>query len=338
MRGGNMTVSDPKSERKIQYTRRKELTPLDELRASLFELETLVGGMRYSTSEEALEIPVFMDQAANLLAAVSEKGADVRDEQTTFEEVGALLKKNAAEWVRYVGGADVIARERQQHAPASDAWWWHLDTYVARKRREGVRRSLLVGGGLLLILLLLWVGYQRFLAPDPATRASYSHRFNAETLADQGDFSAALAEVQKALTYRQDDYELLLMKGLFEALLDDPDAQESFEMAREKAPSEVRFLLDRGTGYLQYGRLEEALADAEAVVRQDPQAAFGYVLQGQVFERMGDYQKAYERYQQAVQVASETGDTSAEVIAKVNISQLLTRAPGFITPSPVASP
>jgi len=314
------------------------LTPIDELRAILAELEALVGGIRYIPMGKALQIPVLMDQADRLLASVSAKGADVRDERGTFEGVGALLKKNAAFFVRHVGGADVIAKERQQHAGRSTAWWWHLDAFVAQKRREGVRRSLLVGGGLLFILLLLWVGYQRFLAPDPATRASYTHRFNAETLADQGDFAAALGEVQKALTYRPEDYELLLMKGLFQALLDDPAAQESFEMAREKARSEVRFLLDRGTGYLQYGRLEEALADAEMVVRQDPQAAFGYVLQGQVFERMGDYQKAYERYQQAVQVASETGDASAEVIAKVNISQLLTRAPGFITPSPVASP
>jgi tetratricopeptide (TPR) repeat protein len=207
----------------------------------------------------------------------------------------------------------VLREARQARQPDPENWWWFVDQLVANRRRDRVLRLLRLGAGAAVVLLLLFVLYQRFLAPDPATRERLIHQHNAENLALQQDVVGALSEVEQALAVAPDEPELVVLKGVLQREL----GQDSASEGRED------FLLARARASLLAGQPEAAVADAQEAVELNPQLAIGYVLMGRAHEQMAEHMEAIFAYEQAIDLAEEQGNYQLAGTTRISVGILM---------------
>lgn len=310
------------------YVENRPLTRADELRHQLDELEAKIGRLGYGLGREALTILPLFDAVSATMASFQAEGQSMRAEWARLETASAALRRKATVFLREVGGAGVLqdARRTQQLPPAN--WWWFLDRWVADKRRAQLRQLLMTAAGTVGVLLLLFALYQRFLAPDPATRARLEHEQAAENLVLEGDLATALSEVDQALAIAPGDPSLLIFKGgLQQALGQKAAAEETFSQAEAAFGDREAFLLARGQMYLRLDQAQAALADAEAVVKLNPESASGFLLLGRANEWLENYQQAIAAYEQAANLADAQGNSQIAVIARVNMGVLMQRLP-----------
>jgi tetratricopeptide (TPR) repeat protein len=308
------------------YVDKKPLTRADELRDQLNELEGRIGRLGYGMGQEALTIPPLFDAVSATMTLFQEEGQAMRAEVARLEAVSAGLRRKAAVFLREIGGAGVLRDARRVHQPDPANWWWFLDDLISDRRRARLRKLLRLAGAVAATLILLIVLYQRFLAPDPATRARLEHRQNAERLVSEGDLVGALKEVEQALLIAPDDPYLTILQGTLQQKLGRRTmAEETFAVAEAALGDQGRFLLTRGQAYLLLDQMPNALADAEAVIALDPESASGFMLLGRTNELLGDYPAAVVAYEQAAALAEIQGDFQLAGTARVSMGFLMQR-------------
>jgi tetratricopeptide (TPR) repeat protein len=310
------------------YVESRPLTRADELRHQLDELEAKLGRLGHGLGQEALSIPLLFDTVTTTLASFQAEGQSMRAEWARLETASAALRRKATVFLREVGGARALQDARRTHQPPAANWWWFLDRMVADKLRAQLRRLLVMAAGAVGVLLLLLALYQRFLAPDPATRARLEHEQAAENLVLEGDLAAALSEVEQALATAPGDPSLLIFKGgLQQGLGQKAAAKETFSQAEAAFGDRETFLLARGQMYLRLDQAQAALSDAEAVVKVNPESASGYLLLGRANEWLENYQQAIAAYEQAANLADAQGNSQIAALARVNMGVLMQRLP-----------
>ena len=306
------------------YVESKPLTRSDELREQINELEAMIGRMGYGLGQEALAIPALFDSISTSLASFQAAGQSMRAEETRLETVSARLRRKADVFLREIGGASVLREARQARQPDPENWWWFVDQLVANRRRDRVLRLLRLGAGAAVVLLLLFVLYQRFLAPDPATRERLIHQHNAENLALQQDIVGALSEVEQALAVAPDEPELVVLKGVLQRELgQDSASEETFAAAEAVFEGREDFLLARARASLLAGQPEAAVADAQEAVELNPQLAIGYVLMGRAHEQMAEHMEAIFAYEQAIDLAEEQGNYQLAGTTRISVGILM---------------
>jgi Flp pilus assembly protein TadD len=320
--------------RQAEAIRLESRTQLGELRELLKRIESRIGTLAYNNQpSEVLAIPDLMDRAALLLEELADQGIDTSGELNRFDAAKAELKHKGASFLRRIGGIPALEQARQARQAQVDNWWWYIDRVEAERKKTGVRRLLKAGAIGLLILATVATIYQLFLAPPPEIRASYEQNLLAENWAAEGDFSQALAHVELALEYTPDNAELLVMQGVFEILLgQDEAAEESFAAAQAAYNNPTQFLLKRSTLYLMCEQVNSALDDVEAALAIDPQSAKAYLLRGQGYEALENYQQAKLSYEQADELAGQTGDYELQAVVRMRMAQLVYK---LAAPTPI---
>ncbi|MBN1886923.1 MAG: hypothetical protein JW850_03000 [Thermoflexales bacterium] len=308
-------------------------TQLSELRKLLTRIESQIGTLAYSQPDEVLAIPGLIDQAALRLEELANQGIDTSGELNRFGAAKAALKHKGAVFLRKIGGIPALEQARQASQAGADNWWWYIDQVEAERKKAGARRLLRIGLSGLLSLAVLAAIYQVFLAPTPELQASYGHKLQAENAASEGDFSQALVQIKLALGYTPGDPELLVTQGVFEALLgQDKAAKESFTAAQAAYNDPLQFFIKRSTLYLMCGQVDSALDDVDTALAIDPQSASAHLLRGQGYEALGNYQQAKTSYEQAGELAGQTGNYELQVIARMHMAQLRSKA---VIPTPI---
>jgi tetratricopeptide (TPR) repeat protein len=310
------------------YVENRPLTRADELRHQLDELEAKLGRLGYGLGREALTILPLFDAVSATMASFQAEGQSMRAEWARLETASAALRRKATVFLREIGGTRALQGARRTHQPLPANWWWFLDQVVADKRRAQLRQLLMTAAGTVGVLLLLFALYQRFLAPDPATRARLEHEQAAENLVLEGDLATALSEVDQALAIAPGDPSLLIFKGgLQQALGQKAAAEETFSQAEAAFGDRETFLLARGQMYLRLDQAQAALSDAEAAIQLNPESASGYLLLGRANEWLENYQQAIAAYEQAATLADAQGNSQIAAIARVNMGVLMQRLP-----------
>ena len=308
------------------YVKGKPLTRADGLRDQIDELEAMIGRLEFGLGKEALVIPDLFDSISTSLAAFQAEGHSLQGENTRLDTASARFSRKAKVFLREIGGARVLEDARRTRQPDPDAWWWFADRLVANRRRDRIRRLLRLGAIAAVVLLVLFVLYQRFLAPDPATRKRLEHQHNAENLVFEGDVAGALAEVEQALAVAPDEPYLAVFKGVLQQELGQSAASgETFAAVEAVFNNREEFLLARARTYLLVDQPEAAVADALEVIELNPESAIGYVLMGRAYEYMEDYLEAMFAYEQAIDLAEEQGDFQLVGTTRVNVGMLMQR-------------
>jgi tetratricopeptide (TPR) repeat protein len=308
------------------FVESKPLTRADELREQIDELEAMVGRLGYGPGRQALTIPALFDSTSTSLASFRAAGQSMRAEEARLETVSARFSRKADVFLREIGGAGTLKDARHAREPDPESWWWYADQLVANRRRDRLHRLFRLGVGVIVVVLLLSVLYQRFLAPDPATRERLKHQHNAEDLALQRDIAGALSEVEQALAVAPGEPDLVVLKGaLQQDLGQDVASKETFAVAETAFDSREDFLLARARVFLLLGQPEAAVADAREVAEFNPQSANGYVLMGRAHEQMGEYLEAIFAYEQAIDLAEEQGNFQLAGTTRINVGVLMQR-------------
>jgi tetratricopeptide (TPR) repeat protein len=312
------------------YVENKPLTRADELRAQLDKLEAQIGRLGYGLGQEALTIPALFDAVTASLASFQAGGQHLRAEEARLETVSARFSRKASVFLREVGGAAVLREARSARKPDPAHWWWYADRLVADRRRDGMRRMVRMVAGMLVVLLLLFLLYQKFLAPDPATRERLTHQHSAEDLVLQGDVAGALGEVEQALAIAPDDPDLLVFLGALQQELGQNEAaEETFAAAELAFGDREDFLLTRARTNLMLGQPTAALADAQEVVELNPESAEGYMTLARAHEQSEEFVEAIFAYEQATYLAEEQGNYQLSAMARINVGLLRQRLPAL---------
>jgi tetratricopeptide (TPR) repeat protein len=296
-----------------------------------------LGKLKYGDREDAEAILHLLDQAEATLNTMKEKGVKLPAEEVRFESLGSQLESKQARLLQKLGGAKALSALREARDPDAAKWWWYLDHKIASERRARWRRigtwSVL---GLIAFALLVF-GYERFLAPDPAVRRAYGHQKNAETLAEQGDYAEALAEVNRALAETPEEPYLLTIQGVCHQMLGETEAaEESFAAAQAAYESQELFLRVRAQVYLRINRPDELEADANALLALEPDSPHAHFYLGLVNEVRQDYQTAQSHYEKASELAQAADETELHVMANMQLSQVMNKMASAPTLTPTA--
>lgn len=305
---------------------------------ALDRLEILVGRIGYNSPEQSRELLEGLDEVAGRL----EEWGDIPSRKTTqvhFDALLARLRKDAAQFVRDLGGAARLADLRSEVNPPRSAEWWFLDELLTARRKAAIRRTGFTLVGIVLALVLLGVIYEAFIAPPPEVTARYRLENSARTAMMDQDWQAALGEVDAALQYAPEDPTLHVLKGVvLENLGQETSAEDSYTVAKAYLPGEVEFLLLRAQAYENAGQSDAAMADAQEAVRLDPQSAQGYLLIGGIHESNRRFRDAMTAYDQAFQAADSQGQTELAAIARTRtamVMQIINQGVDIPTHTPV---
>ena len=333
-----MMMSNNSEKAKIAAVRSKALpsrTRLDELRTLLTQIEKRLTRLDESRAAEALEVLPWLDQAHEQLTQLSAAGGAVESERAQFDSLLRLLRKKDRTWLRKTG-AKALQQARDARQPDPDHWWWFVDQLVADERRQTLRRWLLMMGGLVVVLVILGVVYRQFFAPDPNFQAAVGLQQTAENHLLQANYEDALADATASLALWPDP-EMLVLQGVLYEILEQPeDAAESFAQARASLPDETDFYNQRARYYLMAGQFDAAFVDLEQALARNPDSAITHLYLGQAYELTGDISKAADYYELAGNLAEAEGDAQLQVIARMNLAQVLQQF--ALPPTPEAAP
>ena len=319
-------------------TDNKSLSQIEIVRETLEKLEYVVARLDECSQKEALEIPLLFDQAFDGFAKLEQSIASFSSEKGVLETISSQFQKKFNLFLQKSGGATVLPQLRQTHNPSQDRWWWYVDQILAERRRKNTLR----GGrniGIAAIALIIFVMvYQKFFAPDPSITASVGHQQQAEMLLANLEFEDAYQEVQNALTYTPNQFDLLILKGVLEELLEKSDqSQESYAIAKDQLENEDVFYAQRSIYYIMAGLPERAIDDCAIAIEINPDAVMAYLNLAQAYQNLGDLQTAYENLELADQAAQRIGNAQLQAIARVQMSQVLQQL-SMATPVPLETP
>ena len=161
------------------------------------------------------------------------------------------------------------------------------------------------------------------MAHSPETVARLEAESEANAAIEAGDLQSALAAVESGLTKIPNDPSLLLMQGvLWDILGDKEKATANFAQAQSSMANPIDFHLARSQLELRLSRPEQAEEDARAALELDTKSAAAWLLLGQALEGQNRGFEAINAYQQAGQLALESGDSQIVVIARLALARL----------------
>ncbi|HEX7395799.1 MAG TPA: tetratricopeptide repeat protein [Anaerolineaceae bacterium] len=304
----------------------------------LDKLDVLISRIGSGSGIKAFEILHLLDAIAIQMEEMQEQGANTQAAQAQFDTACAVLRKQAAAFVREVGGGKGVREEREKQRSPRLEWWWRLDEIAAQKRKASLVRALKWTAALVILLAVLVTAYQLFLAPPSEVIARYEAIQKAGDLAVSGNYTQALAAIQKGLKAMPGDPDMLVWEGIIYGLQgNDAQAAGIFSTVKSRYSSEESFFLTRCQDYLVIGQNSKSEQDAQAAIAANPDSASGYYLLGSAQENTKDTQAALKSYQQAVELADQSGNASLSVEAKIKMGYLMQGAGGNLN-SPQVTP
>jgi len=313
----------------FDYSKTRQGAQSISLNELLDQLELDLSRVGEGTFENAQNLLVKMDEAQQRIETLAQKEQQVKAEAAEFDFLVTSLEKNAGKLLRDLGGAKQLDSLRKQKPTGIDSRWWYLDEIIARQRNKSISRFLVGFGIAGLLLVILIVVYDNFLKPDPSVTGKYIHQMNAEQLLSSGDYATALDEINLALGFSPTDPGLLVMRGVIQTRLGNSElASADFNTAESTLGNHVDFLLLRSQSWQAAGDLQNSLADAQEIIREDPTSAEGYFYLGRVNEVLRNYTEAINAYETASKLADSQGKSELNATIRISLAMVMQSAQG----------
>ena len=296
--------------------------PLAQLRQMLDATERSMVTM-YESQGGAAETLRAVDGIYALLEQIEASGSEARGERVRAEDLLRRLARGAGRLVRHVratGGAQALA--------SSDTW--RLLEQVADDDARARARRLWWGVGIAVGVVLLLAGLVWAFPGQPVANTN-----GIIARLQDGDYAAAL-ELARAEQKRvpTDPQGALWVGALQLRAGNKAEAEAAFAAARKLLPDDRAFYGTRGPMLLELGLIDDAEADARALLAIPAAAPNGHFLQGQVYAARGLAPEAIHELQAASDLAEKAGDATLAVTAKMAMQSVMQSPPLAITPSP----
>ena len=314
---------------KLDYLQQKTLNPGDELRNTLSALEIMQPRFKSLSQADAVALFSDMDKAYHLLVQLEAGGASLLSERGRFESIQRHLEKQIGPVLKAIGGPAALADHRPLPPPPKDEqWWWYIHEDVAAQQKQTLKRVVIGITVTLFLLLLAYVATQTVLAPAPEAVARMEAENDALLANDEGDAEAALAAIDRGLTVAVDDPSLLIMRGVFLEQLDrQVEAEAAFALARILFNDDPGFHLGRGQVYFRAGLPAKAEAEANQAIELDESIAAAWLLLGQAREEQGQRFAAIQAYEQAGELAVDSGQNEIVVLSRLALGRIMAAPP-----------
>lgn len=306
--------------------------PLSEL---LDSLEVDLGKVGQQVEPEAaLSMLIKIDVAFIKIKEMNERGFNPKAEKAQLEYIISSLKKMPHQFLTDIGGKDVMVQFRKDFNPSPEQTWWYLDDLVKQQSQKRLR-SLILGTFFTALLIIGFVIlYQKFLAPDPIVAKKYILQLDADQSLIRGGFQEALAFINQVIALDPDDAGTLILRGVIYSKLGEIEKGLSDFLTAEKILSNrEKFLLLRSESWLKVGEAENALKDAQEIIAINPISAEGYYFLGRAFEKLNQYVKAEESYNQASILADQQGKNELNAAIRVSLAMMIQSLPESIPTS-----
>ena len=318
---------------KLDYVQQKKLNPADELRELIETVEErrpALGGMN---SVGALDLLQTLDQTYLLFHQLEAAGLNLLPEKGRFEAIQNSLKNKANMILKALGGPAVLAEHRPQPAPERERWWWYIHEIVAARNQRMLKRFAIMAILILLILGGIFLAFETVLAPSPETVARLDAENDGLTRFEEGNYPEALAAVEKGLAVVPDDANLLIFKGILEEFLgQEAEAAQAFQAAQANLTDDpIAFYLGRGQLYLRVGEFEKAKEDAQQALALNENSSLGWLLLGQVFESQNEKFESMSAYERASELALADNNYQVVVLARLGLGRMGMVPPPFET-------
>lgn len=308
---------------KLDYLQEKKLGPADELREKLDELGETHFGIKSMDSTRALALLRDLDWVDSNFNELEAGGMDLRPERGRFQSIQGGLEKKAGSLLDAVGGPTVLREHRPSPPPPPERWWWYINELVAANRQRQMRRVII---GLVVVLLIfggLILVFNTILAPSPEAIARLNAENDAYLAVEQGDYSGALAVLEKGLAEVPGDPGLLIFKGVVQQALGEEEAAiGTFAEVRELIVDLKEFYLARAQLYLRMNQPEQAQRDAMAALELDEEFARTWLILGQALEFQGGVLEAMQAYENASQFAFDNQENEVYVLSRMALARL----------------
>ena len=304
-----------------QNTVSTEHTPASKLRDTLRDAESRSARVR-GKGADVVDLLHMFDEIDQNIAALAAAGADVRAEQARFETVQRKLLGQGPRFVREAGRR--LEQERAAAQPGEAQWWWFLDQQLAQQRAGMLRQWIIRASITIAVLLAVWFAYDRLLAPPPETRRASRHSDSGESLVQEGNLPAALAEFEEASALTPEEPDYLVWQGVILSELGESEAAEKvFEQALPLYDTDQDFLTRRVLSYRLAGNLDAADLEVAELIERYPEAGRGYYLRANIAEARGDFGAAIADLEKAVGLAQAAGDTQLEATIRVQLAMVM---------------
>jgi cytochrome c-type biogenesis protein CcmH/NrfG len=305
----------------------KENQPIERQKSvseSLDQLEVDVTKLGQGFGVKAEEILYGLDAIRARLDELETQGRTAKSEEAQFEFVANTLKNNSRAFLKEIGGTKAMIVLRSKSQPDRKAWWWFLDEIRSNELKATLKRRLIWLGGIIAVLVILYLGYQRFLAPSPATQAALTYENEIENSLISGDLTGALNQANQGLAIAPEDVTLLILKGITQIKLGQTaDGTQTLAQAEKLIGNQESYLLQRALIYIRSGDFKSALSDAQAVIAINPQSAEGYFYEGMAYQNQNESQNAYNAFDTAQKLADSQGKTALVATIRLDMGLLL---------------
>jgi tetratricopeptide (TPR) repeat protein len=311
----------------------------------LERLEVLLGKLGMGLGpDEALEIPVLMDQVYLYIQQTDPENQGGKSASAQFDTFSQTYKKHLAVFLREVGDPAKLEAARIAANPPVEHWWWWPEEALAAQRRNSVKQGLRTLAIVVGILAVLVIVYQLFLQPDPKVIAAMNAQRDAEMLAQTSkDYPGAVARIDQGLTQSPGNSDLLVLKGALLTLIGDreKEANALFDEAEKQLGNREMMLLMKAQNYSILGKPDLSQSTAMEAIGLNPQSAQGYLILGQALEDQRDTTGAYAAYEKASTLGMENNDPTVTAQARMKMGMLMQSmnlVPDFGGSTPSATP
>jgi tetratricopeptide (TPR) repeat protein len=141
------------------------------------------------------------------------------------------------------------------------------------------------------------------------TNFAVTHKKEALTLAQKGQYDQALSQIDQALAMNPKDAETYTRRGGIYTLQKQYDkALENFNRAIDLDPRSAKAYYNRALVYYYQGKYDQALADLNKTIELKPKDAEAYHNRGLVYIQKNDHGKAIEDFTMAIALNPKLAD------------------------------
>lgn len=307
---------------KSSFLQSKKLSPADKLREQLTELERIVSLPKDKLGIQARSFLSLVDDVHAELLRLTADGAELSAEQGRFDDVVARMSQRAETFLSAIGETQLFAT-RPPHATRDSHPWFFLDEIARDNKARRLKPYFRILGIAVGIVGIVWLAFNTFLKPDPATVEKTSRFETAMELATAQDYPAAINEIDRVLEILPDDVDARVFKAvLLQKTGDAAGAKILLDEANSLAETDIAVPLAAARLWQQLGENRTAITLAEGVLEQYPDSAEAWFIAGQSHAALGETDAAREALSKAAELALAQGNDSLYVIAKTNLTYL----------------